>query len=404
MSGNLKRISQALLNLVLVFSWANSAAGQQTEGALAHFKCELFTAENGALYRTPSFRTNYDNDVFALKVDSDDWVWVGTPSGLAVYDGKHWTHRTFENSMPAGLRLTLGLLTGTRCGPSHIEEGPRGTIWLGGNFGVWRFHGGAYEEVSSKLRGMTSMAADHDGNLWVVDRFRVFRYDGDGWNTVLCPYIGKPANSEAPGFGGVAIETNGIVWIGATAYGEMEAPLDHEGLIWIVDQEQKKRAGGPSMAPLFEFDGKRWRAFGPADELDAFYKEKKERSGAVGETPRGWATPQFSRSGHVTVVTPNGRYQRDGELWKPLESPDQSAGERWVLRPHDRFGNYGELFYRDGDRLVKVEPTINQTGEVLDLRSDPFASLHFAEDQTRHCVWLGTWHGLYRIWVEGLEQ
>lgn len=402
MSGNLKRISQALLNSVLVFGWTIATAGQQTEGALAHFKCELFTAENGALYRTPGYRTNYDNDVFALKVDSDGRVWVGTPSGLAVYDGKHWTHRTFEISMPAGLRLILGLLKETRCGPSRIEEGPRGTIWLGGIFGVWRFRGGAYEEVSSKIRGMTSMAADHDGNLWVVDRFRVFRYDGDSWNTVLCPYIGKPASYEAPGFGGIAIETNGIVWIGATAYGEMEAPLDHEGLVWTVDQEQKKRAAGPPMAPLFEFDGKRWRAFGPADGLDAFHKEKSDR--AVGGTPRGWATPQLSRLGHVTVVTPNGRYQRDGEFWKQLESPDQSAGARWVLRPHDRFGSYGELFYRDGDRLVKVEPTIGQSGEVLNLQSDNFTSLHLAEDQARRCVWLGTWRGLYRIWVEEPEE
>jgi hypothetical protein len=291
---------------------------------------------------------------------------------------------------------------GTTCGPSHIEEGPKGTVWLGGNFGVWRFRGGTYEEVSSKIAGMNSMAADRDGNLWVVDRFRVFRYDGKSWSMVLCPYVGRPASSEATGFGGVVIETNGIVWIGATAYRGMEAPLEHESLIWIVDQDHKARAGGPPMAPLFEFDGSRWRAFGSQDGLDAFYTGR-EGSAARG-TPRGWAAPHLNHAGELTVATPNGHYRRDGESWKPVAVPDLSASRRWILRKHGRSGDYGELLYGDGDRLVKVQATSDRTGEVLELKSDSFASLQVAEDPARNCIWLGTWHGLYRIWVEEREN
>ncbi len=324
------------------------------------------------------------------------------PSGLGVYDGKQWTHRTFQNSMPAGLRLTLGLIAGTTCGPSHIEEGPQGTVWLGGNFGVWRFRGGTYEELSSKIAGMNSMAADSDGSLWVVDRFRVFRYDGKSWSQVLCPYIGKPASFEASGFRGIVIETNGFVWIGATAYHEMEAPLEHKGLIWIVDQDRKQRAGGPPMAPLFAFDGNRWRAFGPEEGLDAFYKGRQ--GSADRGTPRGWAAPRLNQAGQLTVATPNGQYRREGESWKPVEAADLSLGQRWKLQMHGRFGDYGELLYRDGDRLVTVQPISDRTGEVLDLRSDTFASLHLAEDPARNCVWLGTWHGLYRIWEDGAKN
>jgi hypothetical protein len=401
--GLMKWLYLALIGLAQVVASSGLSAESATNSASLRFKYERFTAENGDLYKSPGYATNYDNDVFALLVDSSNRVWVGSPAGLSVYDGRQWTNRTFRSAAPFGVRLALGLLTGvTSCGPYYFAEGPSGTVWLGGVCVLTRFRDGRYEEIRSgtAIAGFHVMAVDRDGKLWVVDKLRVLRYDGQTWSTVLCPYIGKPRSYEAPGLRGIAIETNGHVWIGGTAYGELQEPWEHEGAIWVVDQEHKKQGDGPPMAPLFEFDGKSWKAFGPQQGPNAFYKGKEERP--MGGTPRGWASPQLDEHERVMVNTPTGYYIRDGDVWKPAREPDALANNRWVLRKPNQghLNSYSELVFRNGESLVEVRPTDHRTGEVLDLGSYQLASLKIAEDSARGCVWLGTWHGLYRIWPE----
>ena len=230
------------------------------------------------------------------------------------------------------------------------------------------------------------MAVDRTGSLWVVTRESVHKYDGKTWTQVLCPYVAKSVHRELPELYGIAIETNGNVWIGGTVYGEPKEPWEHEGLIWVVDQERRKRNGGPPMAPVFEFDGKRWRAFGPPHGLNV-----------------KWTIPELDSRGRIALKSPKKRYYiREGDTWKSVTEADVIAGKRWVLREGkgglSRRGS--ELLFRDGEHLVEVQPTNAQTGEVLDLESEQFVSLEMAEDPTRGCVWLGTFHGLYRIWRE----
>lgn len=296
-------------------------------------------------------------------------------TGVAVFD----TSRTFRVS---GLPLNLALLGITEFGPTIIAEGPPGTIWFGGFFGVWRFRDGRYEEISSssEIAGVLAMAVDRDERLWVVQRLQVQRFDGQTWTTVLCPYLANSIHRELSGLHGIAIEKKGSVWIGSTVYGEPKEPWEHEGAIWVVDQERKKRGVGPPMAPLFEFDGKSWRAFGPPHGLNV-----------------KWAIPELDEQSQIFASTNKG-YVREGETWKRVEESDVLAGKRWILRKKGFLGLYAELLFRDGERLVEVLPTNNQTGAVLDLGVEQMASLCIAEDRDRGCVWLGTFHGLYRIW------
>lgn len=363
---------------VICFAHAatSSVAGfQATNSSAAAFKFQRYDTASGAL----------DNDsVRTVFVDSDGKVWVGTLTGLGVYDGKQWAKKSFRMAAPLTARSVVRLLGGsTSCGPWHIAEGPSGTVWLGGYFGVWRVRNGRYEEISSspEIAGMLAMDVDSRGILWVVQKAGVHTFDGQTWTLVLCPYIGKPASREAPGLHSIAIGTNGNVWIGGTVYGHAKAPWESKGKTWVVDQERRERGEGPPMAPLFEFDGKRWKAFGPPHGLNV-----------------GSASPELDEAGRIRARTsPSEKYIRSGDKWKPAKESDIPVSKRWALM---RSRGHAELVFRDGERSIQVRPVDDKTGEVYDVGSDQLVSLHIAEDRNRGCVWLGTPHGLYRIWQE----
>jgi hypothetical protein len=356
-----------------------------------HFKYTRYDAEGGALYNSNERNAEYNNSARAILVDSKGQVWVSTVTGLTVYDGKHWRSRTFK-SKGVTARAVFGLLALTDCGPEAIVEGPPGTIWFGGQFGIWRYRDGHYEEVSSEITSQRGMAVDHSGALWVVTKYDVQRYDGKTWNTVLCPYFTDSIHRELPGLFGITVSTNGSTWVGGNAYVEPKAPWTYEGTTWVVDQSKKQRNGGPPMAPLFEFNGKHWRAFGAPHGLSA--------------TKREWAVPELDGFGRIVARTPKGYYRLEGDVWKPTDHSDIVRDKRWVLRERKKglLRGYSQLLFRDGEKLIDVRPRDHKTGQVLDISSEQLVSVRFAEDPRRSCVWLGTQHGLYRIWREEQER
>jgi len=392
----MKRLWPTLIELVVALVEVERAAGQATNATTLQFKYELHTALSGALHESANEHRTYVNDlVHKVFVDSKGWVFAGTANGLAVYDGKQWTNRTFKfdlDGLPLKWRAALSLFGSSECGPEEIVEGPPGTIWLGGlGCGVWRFRDGRYDETGASPRhsNYLGMAVDSGGALWVVTRESVHKYDGQSWLTVLSPYLARTVHRELPQLYGVVVATNGSVWIGGTQYGNPEPPREHDGTVWVVDQKLKKRGDGPPMAGLYEFHGSGWRAFGSPHGL--------------GIQSRDTVIPKLDGQGRVAVTTRKGYHVRQGENWKPLTESDVHAGKRWVLRGRSRGwlrGYFTELLFREGERLVRVQPRDNQTGQVLDFRTESLGRLHMAEDRTRECIWLETTHGLYRIWLE----
>jgi ligand-binding sensor domain-containing protein len=382
----LKWVCLGLIGLTHFMGFSGFSAELGSNSAPLHFKFNRYTAENEALYKSLDSSGSYDNVVFALFVDSKARLWVGTVTGLSMHDGKEWEKRTLRREVPAG---PLGFLARrSSFGPRYFTEGPSGTIWLGGGCALTRFREGRYEGIDPGTTahgvGILGMAADRKGSLWVVTHENVQKYDGKTWTTVLSPYPGR-VRMETATLYGAAVGTNGDVWIGGNAWGKLTEPFEHEGAIWVVDQEDKKRNGGPPMAPLFEFDGSKWKAYGKPQGLNA-----------------GFAVPELDGLGSVVARTPAGYFFHKGEIWEPVGEADALAGRRWILRMRNKglLEGHSELLFRDGKRLVEVRPTDAQTGEVLDVGSEQFGLLCIAEDGARDCVWLGTTHGLYRIWRE----
>jgi hypothetical protein len=383
-----KFVSISLSALLLITSATAAASAEPTNTTPTQplFKYERYDAEGGALFGSRGEKSDFNNSVTGILVDSKGRVWVSTMTGLAVYDGKVWSSRTFK---PAGMatRAVAAVFGNTDSGPDMIAEGPIGTIWLGGVFGIWH-RNGRYEEINSEITSQLGMAVDQSGGLWVVTKYIAQRYDRKTWTTMLRPYFDRSIHLERPGLFGIAIATNGNVWIGGTVYIEPEPPWTHEGTIWVVDQSRKRRGDGPPMAPMFEFDAKNWRAFG--------------RPHGLGMKMHDTAIPKVDGLGRITAKSREQYYLLDGGHWKPVNELEIFAGKRWILRePKKGFlPGYSKLLFRDGDKLIEVHATDHKTGKVLDLQSKQLVSLELLEDQRRGCIWLGTDDGLYRIWRE----
>ncbi len=132
-----------------------------------------------------TYRTGLASEsVQALAIGPGGDVWVGSPAGLARYDGVSWT------------------IQDTGLASSNVRAlavGPGGTIWAGASHvtagGVSR-----YDPATAGLRGQTwqplpdfngplpnlatALAVDAAGHLWVgTDGYGVSRWDGSTWQT-----------------------------------------------------------------------------------------------------------------------------------------------------------------------------------------------------------------------------
>jgi hypothetical protein len=295
----LKWICAGLIGLAHSMSFSELSAESGSNSLRLYFKFNRYTAENEALYRSHDSSGSYDDDVKALLLDSTGRLWVGTVTGLSMYDGNEWAKRTFRRELPAG---PLGFL-GRRSsfGPWQIAEGHSGTIWFGGGCALTCFREGRYENVNTgpTLTGLQilGMVADRTGCLWVVTHENVQKYDGATCTVVLSPYPGK-VRREQGSLSGAAIGKNGDVWFGGNAYGKMTEPFEHDGAIWVVDRENKKRNLGPPMVPLYQFDGSKWKAYGKPQGLNSYF-----------------AVPEMDGLGGIVARTPAGYFVQRGESW-----------------------------------------------------------------------------------------
>jgi hypothetical protein len=160
--------------------------------------CGLVLSETRSPWR-PYWRSFYGQGGVSALLREGDWLWVGTPQGLARLDLE-------------SLDCTLLERTGTDpdvslAGVHALVRDPEGCLWAASNGGVARYCAGA----SGDGRGwqpmpidlfVSQLAFDADGNLWVfsIGRFgwSAYRYAGheppaDGeWEGESVPYGSVP--------------------------------------------------------------------------------------------------------------------------------------------------------------------------------------------------------------------
>ncbi|AXK71365.1 GGDEF domain-containing protein [Lysobacter sp. TY2-98] len=136
--------------------------------------------------------------VLSLTQDRMGYLWVGTQSGLARFDGIEFHTYTSEN--------TPGLP-----GPwiRALYTGRDGRVWIGTYKGLSVFDGRAFKAVpapgAAASLDITGLAGDAPGGLWVTSADGVFRLARDH----LEPVAGAPKPAQSP-----LLRDDGL-WVGA---------------------------------------------------------------------------------------------------------------------------------------------------------------------------------------------
>jgi ligand-binding sensor domain-containing protein len=142
-----------------------------------------------------------DNTVTGVAQTGDGYLWVGTPSGLARFDGFRFETISLTNIIPLPNR---GIVT--------MLRGHRGALWLAMDRGaVVRLSGvtsRAYiEDLPKSIPN--GMAEDADGALWIAYRSgKIYRIKGDKV-ALITAADGLP---EGLDICGITTDYNGRVW------------------------------------------------------------------------------------------------------------------------------------------------------------------------------------------------
>jgi PAS domain S-box-containing protein len=143
------------------------------------------------------------NYVFTVLQSRDGYLWIGTRSGLARFDGVRFT--SFDDRIPGQLRESEVWA---------LAEDRASALWVGTyGGGLTRVQNGRFTTFgtgdglpSDRIR---SLAADRDGSLWVGTENGLVHRQGDKF-TVVAP------KGFAPGQVITALhaDQNGVLWIG----------------------------------------------------------------------------------------------------------------------------------------------------------------------------------------------
>lgn len=138
---------------------------------------------------------------------TDGYIWIGTASGLAHFDGVNFVPWTPPRDIPFSLRHLTVLL-----GSSD------GSLWIGTSHGLGRLKDGLFRVYSKPEDrwGVFAIIEDHAGHIWVT-RYRL--PSGEG---ALCEALddGLHCYGQADGLpllyaNGIAEDSQGNFWIGS---------------------------------------------------------------------------------------------------------------------------------------------------------------------------------------------
>ena len=264
------------------------------------------------------------NAVTSVTQTRDGYIWVGTYSGLARFDGLRFKAFNAANT-PA---LRSGRVT-------SLVEGPDGTLWIGGEAGELTRYGvdGSFEAVSIDPKWdrakIVGMGFDRAGDLWLASQELTLMRVRDGLE--ITPPSGHSANLAT-----FAADSSGAFW--ATHNGLSSLVVDGKPTIKILTNQEMayvqgvcpSRSGGwwfASEEQLRKFDGdKITQDFGAApwaaDPLPALIETRQgllivgtDKDGIFIVGPKGTSVNLKRATGFPTDWVSCLCEDREGNIW-----------------------------------------------------------------------------------------
>ena len=161
------------------------------------------------------------NSINAIAIDGLGRKWIGTDSGISIFDEKSWQHYSLADSI--GNNAVRAVLFGKN-----------NTVWAGTGRGLYALNGSTWSRIQT-THSITSLALDSTGNVWAGTIGEgVWHYNGQFWerdtavwglDTVwnevgtftLIPGIAATSLSSDTVFN-ILADKDGTVWF-ATAHG-----------------------------------------------------------------------------------------------------------------------------------------------------------------------------------------
>ena len=232
--------------------------------------CYNNIAGNWTFYNQTNYPNLPSNNITCLTKDNSGNIWIGTPSGLAKFNGTNFTPYTILDGLPSNNIKSLEwintqLYVGTDAGlsrydgsnftnyntgnallPSNliisIKAENSNTIWLGTNIGLFKFYiNFNFTSTSFTLAdptftiGAGAIYIDNIGNKWLSTSFGIYRYNNiscqplDSLFTFFTGVTGFNANNFTKG------PNNGILFSASYDYGKCLVELfndDHYNLYY----------------------------------------------------------------------------------------------------------------------------------------------------------------------------
>ena len=301
--------SRLLASLLAALAAAPSAHALDPRRSVTQHGQDLWQTEQGL----PQERVN------AVLESREGYLWIGTMSGLARFDGARFVR--FDRSWG---------LTDNRV--RAVAQAVDGSLWVGAEKGVTRIRGGVAESWGTK-EGLSddvvwTILADPDGSVWIGTENGLNRIAG-GRVTVLGRKEGLPSERIQA----LAKDRDGALWVGTGDAG-------------------LARLAAGEVSVFGRADGL------PSDQVSAIHQD---------------------RAGTLWVGTYDGRLaRRDGDRFVPVPLP--SSGFRVAAILDDRDGNLwvggpGLVRVHEGLAEAYGEAQGLSSGQVLALCEDHEGSL-----------------------------
>jgi ligand-binding sensor domain-containing protein len=303
--------------------------------------------------------------ISAMAVSPDGSVWFGTNRGVVRFNSQAWSAYTAQNGLSGGEVKSL-----------FVDQ--TGRVWAATATGLASFEQGQWRKYAFPPgTRVASLAQTKDGVLWAGSDGRLFRLEGEKWQTI--DFQQGLDYAQIGRINALAVAPDGSLWLSTPGY-----LVDYDGQSWKAFRTGE---GQPLATLAFDSNGNLW-AGGAGSGLVNFSKGKWQvyRTADVlgGNTILSLAT---GANGAVWAGTNRGALHFTGQAWQTFSSanslPDNQVlaiavapdGSTW-------FGTQsGAVHLQAGDWITYTAQSGYNMAQVAHIAITGDGSLWFATQQ-----------------------